>query len=115
MSKHILHWRITASLVAALSVACVLPAAASARQIWNGGRNIHPKTPPCALEKAVAHHALLAWDTCMGGQINPPAMGGNAAAYYWVRRRKCEPKYRLFTKDQHRYQACEAGLKARRR
>lgn len=114
MKKPILRWRVLVAAVA-LCMGGALPGAASAREIWHQGRNVHPKTPACSIEKAAANHAFMDWDTCMGGQLKAPSTSVNAAAYYWARRRRCAPKYQIFTKAKNSYQACEARMKAERR
>jgi hypothetical protein len=104
-------------LVVAMSLvlAGTLPGAASARQIWRQGQNVKPKLAACSLEKEVAQHDFISWDTCMGGQIRPPTMGGNATIYYLARRKKCEPRYKTFTKAENSYKACEKRIKSTHR
>jgi hypothetical protein len=95
-------------LVVAMSLvlAGTLPGAASARQIWRQGQNVKPKLAACSLEKEVAQHDFISWDTCMGG---------NATIYYLARRKKCEPRYKTFTKAENSYKACEKRIKSTHR
>lgn len=113
MMKMLFLKRAPLALVALFTLTSALPGLVSARSVWHQGRNVNPKVRACSIEKEAEHHALLAWDNCMGGQIKPPN-NTNAAAYYWLRRRKCKPKYNIFTNARRKYQACVAQHKSRR-
>gem|GEM_PF-5058223 len=110
MKRCTIAWKMAAGLFA-LALAGMLPSFASGRQLWAGGRNVDPATPACAVEKAAAKQALFQWDICMGGQTKPPVMGGNATVYYLERRRRCAPKYRIFTRAENRLNACQERRK----
>lgn len=112
MHRH-LNMHIAACAGAMRLLGLAFPGTASARRLWNQGQGVHPRLAPCAREKAAEDGAFMSWDRCMGGQINPPS-NTNAAARYWLRRRKCQRRYTMFTNAKHRYRACEARLRHHR-